>query len=176
MLCNITMILITLGDVAHEGTIAPTVILMVCDHCQLNFTTTSPPLQVTGSLCVWCLCSSWNDVLATNSNGFFFKVLWRSYPGCQAEAAVFCQRLLWRAAHPVSVNHLVHLSGHSHQRHHIWRFTWWCYGKYAGINPQFFLLRFVFPPQAVWKSSFSCKIYSKYLMRVVEHTYSCPIV
>lgn len=70
----------------------------------------------------------------TNLNGSVLKVLWRSYPGYQAKAAIFCQWLLWCTAYPVSVCHPVHLSGHSHQCDHIWRLTWRCYRQHAG-NP-----------------------------------------
>lgn len=63
------------------------------------------------------------------------KVLRRSHPRREAKAAVFCQRLLRRAAHPGALHHLVHLSGHSHQRHHVRRPARGCHRKHAGINP-----------------------------------------
>lgn len=68
----------------------------------------------------------------TTPPSFVPKVLWRSRPGCEAQAAVLCQWLLRRSAHSVSVSNPVHLPGHGHQRHHVRRLTGRCYGEHAG--------------------------------------------
>lgn len=102
---------------------------------------------------------TWNDVSTTNLNGLVFKVLWRSCPGCQAEAAIFRQRLLWCTTYPVSVDHFVHLSGHGYQCDHIWRLTWWCHRKHAGNDPQFFFLR-VFKKNVYYYLFGNCILFS----------------
>lgn len=65
----------------------------------------------------------------------FLKVLWGSCPRRKEETAILRQRLCWCAPHPVSVCHSVHLSGHRHQRHHVWRLAWRRDGKHAGKAP-----------------------------------------
>lgn len=62
------------------------------------------------------------------------QTIWRVTEGYPEKSPLVLQRFLRCPQHPVPFSHPVHLPGHSHQRHHLWRDAGRCDRQHAGLS------------------------------------------